>query len=290
MGIVTIGTVLITYQVGRAYVDVEIVAFIVIILTVFLLIVSYAIVQAFERVVRLRRQETAQTREIIRLKDQFVFFAAHELRVPANAIKWGLGSLRHKRPDLFKEEEKLLSIVERSNERLLMLVSDLLHVARIESGTITVNLLPTSLPPLIAEAEEEVRGLMQKRNILFVKKVSDTIPLVLADKARVKEVLVNLLSNAVKYNREGGTITVFAEARADGISVSISDTGVGIANEDREHVFQKFWRAANVRDVEGDGLGLFIVRQLIERMGGKIGFTSEVGKGTTFLFTLPHVR
>ncbi len=285
MGIVVISVILVTYNVGQQYIDAQIITLIILFVTIFLITVSFIIVRAFERIVDLRELEMRQAKEILELKDQFVFIAAHELRTPANAIKWGLGSLRSERPELFKDEKELLDIIKRGNDRLLLLVEDLLEVTRIESGALQLTLGNTSAHDAFVEACKEIQGLTEEHEVTIQNNMP-TLPHVHADAVRLKEVFTNLLSNAVKFSRKGTSVDVSAEDTNNKVTFHITDTGAGLSKEDQEHVFEKFWRSKSAHDVEGTGLGLFIVKSLLERMSGTIWFTSELGKGTTFSFSL----
>ena len=282
MGLVIIGTILITYNIGQNYVDAQVIVLIVLLVTVFLFVMSFVIVRAFERIVHMRKKESERAKEILKLKDQFVFIAAHELRTPANAIKWGLEAIDSKHPDMMKKEVKFFDIIKRSNERLLFLVQDLLEVARIESSTIKINLGSVSVNNAFDEARAEVQGLAGKKGIVIDCDLEKGLPATVGDPMRLKEVFVNLLTNAIKYSKDKGKVTVYSETTADEVEVHIADNGIGINIEDQRHIFEKFWRSDDARAVEGTGLGLFITKQLVELMLGKIWFTSHVGEGAIF--------
>src|SRR3989344_5437506 len=139
MGAVVVGAILATYVAAIKYTDPEVAVLIVVLLAVFLMVVAYVVVQAFERLVDARRQENARSTELLRLKDQFVFIAAHELRTPVNAIQWTLEMLMRGAPERSEQEKKSFEILGKSSARLLNLVKDLLEVARIENKAVTVN-------------------------------------------------------------------------------------------------------------------------------------------------------
>jgi len=287
MGVVIIITILVTYFVGKAYADVEIIALIILSITAFLLIVSFTITRAFEKVVEARLSERAKARELLSLKDHFVFIVAHELRVPATAIKWGLESLETRRPAFFKTEKNTFSIIKNNNERLLLLVRDLLQVARIEGKTIRVALKPVSIYKAFKEAVVELKKEAAERHISIVNNLPKNLSLVQGDELRIKEILVNLLSNAVKYGRERGTVSVSAENKKGFVEIHVTDNGLGIDKEEQKHIFEKFWRSPRIQEIEGTGLGLFIVKQLVGLMGGKIWFMTIPEKGSTFSFSFP---
>jgi len=286
MGVVIISAILFTYVIGQRYAEPEIVALIVLLLAGFLLIVGYVIVGTLERLVDVRMREAAQSKELLRLKDQFIFVAAHELRTPANTIKWGFEILQKRQPDCVSREKGLFEMLEESNERLLMLVEDLLEVARIEGRTIKIKLTNVSVAEAATDAVREIRELADGKKVFIRNEIAGDFPLVLGNLMRLKEVFVNLLSNAIKYNKKDGGVWIKAEKKGNHVVVHIIDNGTGISSQNQKHIFEKFWRAPEVQGIEGTGLGLFITKQLILLMKGKIWFTTEPGKGSTFSFSL----
>lgn len=285
MGIFIVSAIVVTYAVGQRFFDASIVVIIVLVVTAFLFVMSFIIVRAFEQVVRARKLELAQARQILDLKDQFVFIAAHELRNPANAIKWGLGVLKSEQPELAQKSNEVLDIIKRGNDRLLALVNDLLEVARIESGKVAVALEKISPEEALEEACNEVRGDANKKHILFNCDIG-SVPFVWGDTLRMKEIFVNLLSNGVKYGIEKGVVSVSTETKGGEVIFHIENTGAGIPEKEVAHVFEKFWRSEGTRTVEGTGLGLFITKQLVELMAGRIWFTSTPNEKTVFSFSL----
>ena len=290
MGVVTIAIILTTRFVGEKYIDGEVVALILLFLAAFLMAVSYVIVSAFEQVVSLSRLETKRSEEIIHLKDQFLFIAAHELRTPATAIKWGVKMLRYERGASEKSPMyDIIDFISKSNDRLLTLVQDVLETSRLQGGTISIALSPISVEEAYQSAMKELEGEAFLKKVKVVNDLPDSIPAVLSDEMRLKEILLNLISNAIKYSEQGGSglVTITAKERAeDGkVVISVTNNGKGISPEEQAHVFEKFWRAKDVRTIEGTGLGLFIVRQLASLMQGEVTFTSKVGE-TAFFVTL----
>lgn len=228
-------------------------------------------------------------KEIQKLKDQFVFIAAHELKTPVTAIKWSIESaLEDSQEELKPELLESLEMVQDSNQRLLLLVEDLLNVARIEAGTFTIETSKFGLVPLVGTTIKSMKSVFKQGQIEVEFNPGEDIE-VEADVGRVKQILINLLSNATKYNTHPGRITVNIERLSDTATVSITDTGVGIKEEDMKTLFTKFGRIASeeTSEVQGTGLGLYISKQMVEKMGGDIGATSTVGQGSTFYFSLP---
>jgi len=224
------------------------------------------------------------------LQEEFVFIAAHDLRAPVTVIKGYLsmvlggdtGPLNDKMKDYLGE-------TNRANERLAKLVEDLLEVARSEAGRIEVKLIPTDIKEPAVETVRELKPLADEKSIVISYIGGEEgLPNALADSGRFKEALVNLVSNAIKYTPEKGEVKIFQEARGGEVITHVKDNGFGISKEAQKKLFEKFYRVQTkeTRDITGTGLGLFIVKQLIEKMGGKIWFESEEGKGSTFSFSL----
>ncbi|MCH7529716.1 HAMP domain-containing histidine kinase [Patescibacteria group bacterium] len=231
-------------------------------------------------------REIEKAKELLKLKDQFVFVAAHELRTPLNAIKWGLSVLESNNPEMVVKDKHLFTILRKSNERLLFLVKDILDVARIEGGTLKLKIESISAAEAIADAVIEVKSEADQLQITIDNTVPENIPPVRGDILRLKEIFVNLLTNAAKYSQRGSTVVVSAEVKDENIVFHVIDTGIGISTDQKKHIFEKFWRSPEAQHTEGTGLGLFIVKQLVQFMSGEIWFESEKGKGTTFSFSL----
>jgi len=239
-----------------------------------------------------RYRERAYTAELLRLKDQFIFIAAHELRAPATAIKWTVDELARVLASIMHERgsgEKHLDVLRSSSERLLALAEGLLEVARIENKRIRPRLQNVSVFETVRDVVAELQQIASHEAVTIHNAISHDTPLITADPLRLKEVMVNLVANAIKYNRSGGSVTIGAATDAHAVTIHCVDTGVGIAPEHHEQVFKKFWRAQTKKGVEGTGLGLFIVKYLVESMNGKIWFTSTLDKGTTFFLFFPRV-
>jgi GAF domain-containing protein/anti-sigma regulatory factor (Ser/Thr protein kinase) len=222
-------------------------------------------------------------------KSEFLANMSHELRTPLNAI---LGFSEVLAQGMFgevneKQSEYLHDILE-SGRHLLSLINDILDLSKIEAGRMELELSEFDLPQAIHNALTLVRERALRRGIALHHAVADRVGEIRADERKVKQVLLNLLSNAIKFTPEGGRIDVRA-APADGlVEVSVTDTGIGIAPEDQETVFEEFRQVGTAdRKAEGTGLGLALSRKFIELHGGKIWVQSEVGRGSTFTFTLP---
>jgi signal transduction histidine kinase len=221
-----------------------------------------------------------------------VFVAAHELRTPVAAMKGYLelilGGATGGVNDATREYiEKIIA----SDKRLVALVNDLLEVARSEAGRLTIKVAPTDIAPAIRGTLDELRSLADEKSIQLIYEPSADLPKVMADADRIKEVTVNLVGNAIKYMGGAGTVTVTHERVGGDLITHIADTGLGIPKDAEKKLFEKFYRVQTekTKDITGTGLGLFIVREIIEKMGGTIQVASEEGKGSIFSFGLPVV-
>jgi len=231
---------------------------------------------------------------VMKSKDLFLSNISHELRTPLNSIIGFTDLLltQDLGPPLSEQQRDFLETVARNGRHLLELINELLDLQRIAAGRMELKPEAVDLAALLAEAAGSVHAQVQKhRHALVVTPTAENLR-VQADRGRVRQVLLNLLSNAIKFTPDGGRITVAAGPVNGGseVRVAISDTGIGIAAEDQPKLFQEFSQldASASRKYEGTGLGLALSRRLIELHGGAIGVESEVGKGSTFWFTLPQ--
>lgn len=226
-----------------------------------------------------------------RLKTEFVSISAHQLRTPLSAIKWTLRMLLDgDLGEISGEQRDFLEKTYNSNERMITLVNSLLNVTRIEEGRFVYKLAPVSLGQITKEVVDNFKDELRRKEItLEFKKPSTTFPRVFVDVEKMKLAIQNLIENAIKYTLAKGKIFINLKKEDKEILFEIRDTGVGIPQKQQERVFQKFFRGANVirLETEGTGLGLFIVKNVIEAHGGRIWFESEEGKGASFFFTIP---
>jgi PAS domain S-box-containing protein len=235
------------------------------------------------------RSAQALAEEANQAKDEFLSRMSHELRTPLHVIL-GFGELLT-REDLRAGQRDKLAQLTRSARHLLDLIDEVLDLSRIERGELRLSLEPVHLGEVIRETLDMVLPLAAARSITTASPPAEDLDLhVLADRQRLKQVLLNLLSNAVKYNREGGNITLRHMRAGPSARVEVSDSGIGIAAAALPHVFDPFDRlGAEATDVEGTGLGLALSKRLMEAMRGEIGVESAVGIGTTSWFSLPVV-
>lgn len=232
------------------------------------------------------------TREKVvdRLKSEFISIAAHQLRTPLSAIKWVIRIiLDGDAGQLNKEQEDLLNKGYKSNERMIELVDDLLNVSRLEEGRFGYNFSYGNLCEVINSVIEDLESLIAKNHLKLVYSCSRRLPKVYLDSQRIRLVLENLLDNAIKYTPEYGRVEMKVEEKEKFLQITVKDSGVGIAAEDQPKLFSKFFRGQNVMrmQTEGTGLGLFIAKKIVEKHYGQINISSEEGKGTEVVFTLP---
>jgi PAS domain S-box-containing protein len=222
-----------------------------------------------------------------RLKSDFVSFATHQLRTPLSGIRWML--------ELAQDEAEgvvatCIEDARNSAERLIRLVNDLLDVSRVEDGQLAAAPEPIDLAALARCVIAELRPLAhEKAQTIVETSAPGSLPAVMVDPQLARQVVLNLLSNAIKYTPENGSVTVNIAVVGESVECRVTDTGIGIPESGQRKLFEKFYRADNAVavDTEGTGLGLYLVRLIVERSGGQIGCESREGAGSTFRFTLP---
>lgn len=226
-----------------------------------------------------------------RAKSEFVSLVAHELKVPMTSIR-GYADMLGITGPLNDQQQKFVKIINNNVHRMVVLVSDLNDISRIESGQLHVEIKEVDLHGVIEEAKEGVMQQVEERGHQYVENLPSDLPPVRGDRSRVVQVLINLLSNAYKYTPDGGTIGLRAERQGNQVRVSVSDTGVGMTPEQVAKLGTKFWRAENahVASQPGTGLGLAITQNLLTLMGGTLDVQSTPGKGSTFMMLLPVVE
>jgi signal transduction histidine kinase len=195
-------------------------------------------------------------------------------------------------PDLPEEAASYIQDARASADRLIRLVNDLLDVSRLESGRLTTSPQPTDLAALSNEVVSELMPLAREKDQCLVMGAPAAVPPVLVDPKLAREVVLNLISNALRYTPEEGAVTVQMHARDGVVEWAVRDTGIGGPAASQHRLFEKFYRADNAAVVhtEGTGLGLYLVRLIVERSGGRVWCESKEGAGSTFRFTLPLAR
>ncbi|GAA0481957.1 hypothetical protein Ade02nite_57620 [Paractinoplanes deccanensis] len=241
-----------------------------------------------------RRRAEELTVELAKTKDEFLALVTHELRNPLSVITAATALLDEDLESLTTEQQhEQLRTIGRNAQRLSVIASDLLDLARLEAGHVAIDPVETDLSAILGEALAAHREAAAGKNLTIVVNVPERLALH-ADPHRLRQVADNLLSNAVKYTPTGGTITVTAAAddNTDEIIWAVTDTGIGIPAAERPHLFRRFYRASTARErrIPGTGLGLVITRTIVERHHGSITLTGTTGPGSTFTVRLPRSK
>ncbi|MDQ0246296.1 ribose transport system substrate-binding protein [Bacillus fengqiuensis] len=219
-------------------------------------------------------------------KSDFLSKMSHELRTPLNGIL-GFAQLLEVDESLNEQQRDFVQEILNGGSHLLKLINEILDVSRIETGNLKVSIEEVHLLTVINECVNIVQPLAKKKNISIHKQLDEYQNiLVLADRIRLKQILLNLLDNAIKYNRENGKVIIFGQSEGSEQVIHIVDTGVGLSAEEYAKVFVPFYRIEGTKE-EGTGIGLSLVKQLVHLMGGKISVTSNKGTGSDFCFSLP---
>jgi signal transduction histidine kinase len=243
------------------------------------------------RLFREIEEKSHQIEAANRHKSEFLANMSHELRTPLNAII-GFSEVLQERlfGELNEKQAEYTSDILTSGQHLLSLINEILDLSKVEAGRMELELAPFDLPLAIDNARTFVRERATKHGIKLDVTIDERLGDYTGDERKIKQILLNLLSNAVKFTPEGGRISIIANKTENGAEISVSDTGIGIAPEDQPKIFEEFRQVGGdyAHKKEGTGLGLTLAKKFVELHGGKIWVESEVGKGSTFSFTLPE--
>ncbi len=238
-------------------------------------------------------QDISEKKEIERIKSEFVATVSHELRTPLTSIKGSLGLVSARLSGSMPENGKrLLKIAEENCDRLVRLVNDILDLEKVSSGQISFTPSRQNLNKIIDRAVEHIKPFAHQHNVSIKANCPTAIPYVFVDARRLEQVLFNLLSNASKFSESGGEVRVDISKTPGKYRVEVTDNGIGISESFKGKIFEPFTQAdsSSTRAKGGTGLGLNISKQIVEQMGGEIGFNSKQGGPTTFWFTVPEFR
>ncbi len=236
-------------------------------------------------------RDITKDRQASKNKSEFVAHVAHELRTPLASIRAYVELLVDGEAADEKTRKEYYEIIQSSAERLGRLIDNMLNISRIESGTVRINKEPVAIAMIVKEAADMLRPQAEEKGVTLTEELTPVVYRVMADRDLIHEAIVNLLSNAIKYTPPGGQVhlRMTPEEQTRRIRIEVSDTGVGIPEEDIPRMFEKFFRVeANKKMAKGTGLGLSLVKQIVETIhNGEMTLTSEVDKGSTFGIVLP---
>ncbi|MBF9141624.1 sensor histidine kinase [Hymenobacter properus] len=232
-------------------------------------------------------QALAAEQELGELKSRFVSMASHEFRTPLTGVLTSAALIeKYTTTEQQDKRERHLQRIRTSVKHLTDILEEFLSVGKIEEGRLEAHPAQVALPALLREAQADAEGLRKPGQ--HVREVFGPLDLLWTDASLLRKVLVNLLSNAFKYSPDQTTVTVRAATAGGWLTLSVQDQGVGIAREDQEHLFERFFRARNAANLPGTGLGLYIIARYMELLGGTVALQSELGHGTTVTITLPY--
>ncbi len=235
-------------------------------------------------------RDTTQERAIDRAKTEFVSLASHQLRTPLTSIRWYSEMLLAGDAGKLKsDQEKFIQNILEGNNRMVNLVNSLLNVSRVELGSFEVNPVPTKIVEIFESLLSELLPQIKSKSLVINKKYDESLKILNLDPQLIRIVLQNLLSNAVKYTPNEGRVDIIVNKLNKTFKITISDTGYGIPKSQQSKIFTKLFRADNAKQKvsEGNGLGLYLVKAIIEQSKGKVWFESEENKGTNFYIELP---
>lgn len=235
-------------------------------------------------------RDVTHEKEIEEIRTDLISIASHQLRTPLSEIKGLLSLLIDNIAGPLNDQQKeYLNLLSVANERMINLVNDLLNISRIEQGRLQLNFQPVNLGDLTKDVFKSLELKATERKQTFSLTIDPNLPPVTADPDKTKEIISNLVENALKYTYEGGTIQVRVTANTSLVWVLVADNGVGIPKSKQKDLFQKFSRVENPlsKMTTGTGLGLYAVKQLVEKQSGQVWFDSTEGQGSTFGFALP---
>jgi len=276
MGLIIIVAAVAAYLIGTHYIeDPQLIALIVLTLSGILFIFAYIINVSFE-----------QLAEASRIRTEFVRIVSHQLRSPITNLSWAIDSLMA--GDLGRIEKSQLEyfqILKENSSRMKELIKDLLITSRIEEGTLPIKKEKVSLIEITKSLISGFLPFAKASNVEIKFDFDKNLPEISTDPDQVKVVIENLLDNAIRYMGKKGEVKISLRKSEGKVLFEIADNGLGILEEDQKYIFQKFFRSKSNKG--GTGLGLFITKSIVEKLGGKIWFESKEGEGTTFYFTLP---
>lgn len=284
MGLINMVAMIGAYALAtRFQTEPEVAALVVIAVSVFILIIGNFIIVGFNKVA-----------EANRMKSEFISIVSHQLRAPLAIFKWTLDLLKQRWGTFDGNSSggpSYIEILQENNEKMVQMVNTLLEVSRIESNHLVLNREPVQLMGITQKTVQSFSQYAEASNISIAVEAPDALSLVTGDESRLRMVVQNLVDNAIRYSMPGGHIKIFIRESKNGVVWQIENNGVGIPPDQQKYIFQKFFRSSTALKyrTEGNGLGLYIVKAIIEELNGAVDFTSGGGK-TVFWFILPAIR
>jgi two-component system phosphate regulon sensor histidine kinase PhoR len=233
-------------------------------------------------------QDLTELRNLQTMRRELVGNISHELRTPIAGIKAIAETLLDGAINDKKAAKDFLGRIESEADRLTQMVAELTQLSRIETGQAELKKEPVNLNTLVYEVMTEMSPLAARQQITLLKELSSNLPSVLVDKDRIRQTIINLIHNAIKFNKPAGRVTISTNYDDKSVTISVTDTGIGISRDDLPHVFERFYKADKARASGGSGLGLAIAKHTIQAHGGEIHAQSLEGQGSTFTFNLPR--
>ncbi|MBU3918469.1 HAMP domain-containing histidine kinase [Patescibacteria group bacterium] len=281
MGLFIMVASVVFYAIGERYIfDPRMVALVVILVAMMLLVIAFIITHSFENLA-----------EANRMKTEFVNIVSHQLRAPLTNLRWATQFLLSKEFQDSDQAEKTdyFDIIRENGNRMEGLIDDLLTITRLKDGKLDSKKASFVLEDLVKEVINEHKHFLEANNMKVEFSSPEDLPNVFASYPLTKIVLENLIGNAIHYSQGSKKIEIILKCQKDRVVFTIKDKGMGIPKEDQKYIFEKFFRARNAvyAEVNGTGLGLFIVKLILDGTNGKIWFVSQEGKGSIFNFSLP---
>ncbi len=280
LGILAVVIMTATFYISKNYDSPELLVVAESLVVVLVLSIGNFVISLVEQMIRLNR-----------MKSEFVSVASHQLRTPLSAIRWEAELLlsKFRKEAVSSKQRHSIENINALSEKMTKLVNDLLDVARIDQGRLIIKKVPVNIIDIVEDAIVGVSAITKTRNIEVALRDKKKIPLVIGDPEKLRMVVENLLNNSIKYTINHGKIEIRLVKKGNFIIFSIKDNGVGIPTEQHSRVFDKFFRSDNVvkYQTEGTGLGLYIAKNILEQLNGKIWFDSVEGLGSIFSFSIP---
>ncbi len=280
LGVIAVVIMTATFYISKNYDSPELLVLAESFVVIVILVIGNLVIKMVEQIIKLNK-----------MKSEFVSVASHQLRTPLSAIRWETELLlsKFRKESVSGKQRQSIENINTLSGKMTRLINDLLDVARIDQGRLIIKKMPVNVVAIIDEALIGVSAVTKTRNIELIFKDKKKIPLIFGDPEKLRMVIENLLDNSIKYSTNYGKIEIKLSKKGDFVTFNIKDNGVGIPLEQHSRVFDKFFRSDNIvkYQTEGTGLGLYIAKNIVEQLGGRIWFNSVEGLGSIFNFSVP---